>query len=69
MADKPKAPTPTLSEEEKQRIKEENFQAKQNKAADTAPTTKKTMGSVFKKGGVVRGSGCEQRGKTRGKMV
>lgn len=41
---------------------------------ERAPTTRSTMGSVFKKGGKVssaskRADGCAIRGKTRGKMV
>lgn len=77
MADKPttSAPAgPTLTPEEIKRAKEESRQARERRAGETAPTTKSTMGSVFKKGGKVgsaskRADGCAQRGKTRGKMV
>jgi hypothetical protein len=42
------------------------------KKEDKAPTTRTEMGKgklTFKKGGSVRGSGCEQRGKTKGRMI
>lgn len=63
-------PAPKLSAEELARAKEENRQAKERKAAETAPTTKTGMGKLFKKGGFVRSAdGCAQRGKTKGRMV
>jgi hypothetical protein len=36
---------------------------------EKATTTKKTMGESFKKGGSIRGGGCETKGKTKGRMV
>mgnify|MGYP006269287881 FL=1 len=72
MADKPipVEPTPKLTPEEIARAKEETRQAKERQAAETAPTSKNTMGRLFAKGGYVRSAdGCVQRGKTRGKMV
>lgn len=40
------------------------------KKEDKAPTTKKEMGVIFKKGGYVRAAdGIAKKGKTRGRMV
>jgi len=36
---------------------------------DTAGTEFRRGGKAYAKGGSVRGGGCEQRGKTRGKFV
>ena len=59
-----------ISDEERARAKEEAFQAKQRRAADTAPTTKTEMGRTFARGGYVKSAdGIAKRGKTRGKMV
>ena len=76
MADKPipVEPTPKLTPEEIARAKEETRQAKERQAAETAPTSKNTMGRLFANGGNIssaskRADGCAQRGKTRGKMV
>lgn len=67
-------PAPKLTPEELARAKEETFQAKERKAAETVPTSKNQMGKLFAKGGKVgsaskRADGCAIRGKTRGKMV
>jgi hypothetical protein len=53
---------------EKQDYIDEQTRKKEGKA----PTTRTEMGKgklTFKKGGAVRGGGCEQRGKTKGRMI
>ena len=63
-------PEPKLTPEEIARAKEETFQAKERRAAETAPTSKTEMGRRFAKGGYVRAAdGIAKRGKTRGKLV
>ena len=62
------SPTPTPAElAEMKRVKAEAARNTQEKAAQT---TKSGMGDkLFAKGGSIRGGGCEQRGKTKGRMV
>ena len=65
MADDSK-PTPAELAEMK-RVKAE---ADRDKKEGKAPTTRTGMGDkLFAKGGSIRGGGCEQRGKTKGRMV
>lgn len=50
-------------------LRRQRAEREQMKKEAAAPTTKTEMGKLFKKGGSIRGGGCEQRGKTRGRMV
>lgn len=65
MAEKIEVPKgPSLEDLRRQRAERE-----QMKKEAAAPTTKTEMGKMFKKGGAIRGGGCEQRGKTKGRFV
>ena len=53
-------------------LRRQRAEQEQMKKEAAAPTTRTEMGKgklTFKKGGSVRGSGCEQRGKTKGRMI
>jgi hypothetical protein len=68
--------TPTPEETEKlrkiyQEQKDERTRKEEEKRGG-APTSKQPVSTPkpgYKKGGKVRGGGCEQRGKTKGKFV
>lgn len=57
-------PSPQAMEQMRQEVQD----AKQRKAAESAPTTRATMGQAFKKGGAVRGWG-KARGARKAKIV
>jgi len=63
--------TPTAAEYK--RIQRQIADAKQDadnaRGATSGFTTRDRMGEKFAKGGSIRGGGCEQRGKTKGRMV
>ena len=50
-------------------LRRQRAEREQMKKEAAAPTTKTEMGKLFKKGGSIRGGGCEQRGKTKGRFV
>jgi len=62
-----RSPIPTPSE--RAALERTKMEAAERAKAAKAPTTKTEMGEPFKKGGSIRGGGCEQRGKTKGRMV
>lgn len=49
-------------------VKDAKIRAKETKAYDKASATKPAP-KKYAKGGMVRGDGCAQRGKTKGRMV
>lgn len=62
------------SEMVKQQIRQNMMDEMERRAAEQAPTTRRTMGSVFAKGGKVgsasrRADGIAQRGKTKGRII
>jgi hypothetical protein len=68
MAEKIEVPTGSALED----LRRQRDEKKQFDAESKAKTTKTTMGEgklKFKKGGAIRGGGCEQRGKTKGRFV
>lgn len=65
MAEKKVPPAPQPPKEALQEYED----AKKRKLEEQAPTTKTEMGKPFKKGGSIRGGGCEVKGKTKGRFV
>tara|TARA_R110000868_G_scaffold9808_1_gene48307 strand:+ start:1516 stop:1734 length:219 start_codon:yes stop_codon:yes gene_type:complete len=62
-------PAPKLTVAEQEAL-DNARDAATRKKEDKAPTTRTGMGDkLFAKGGSIRGGGCEQRGKTKGRMV
>jgi len=59
-------PSPEKRKEMEDMIREQRMR----RAGDTAPTTRTEMGKRFAAGGgVTRGDGCAQRGRTKGRMI
>ena len=66
---KPKfSPDQDMMDVSPQDVAEAKKRAKETKAYDKASTTKPAP-KKYAKGGMVRGDGCAQRGKTKGRMV
>ena len=63
--------TPTVAEDKriKQQMADDKQDADNARGATSGFTTRDRMGEKFAKGGSIRGGGCEQRGKTKGRMV
>lgn len=62
------------SEMVKQQMRQNMMDEMERRAAEQAPTTRRTMGRVFAKGGKVgsasrRADGIAQRGKTKGRII
>lgn len=67
-------PTPETLQKLKRQMEYDAIDKAEARAARTAPTTKRTMGSVFAKGGSVgsaskRADGIASKGKTKGRVI
>ncbi len=67
-------PSPEAIAQMRREREYQQIDAAEKRAAETAPTTRRTMGNMFAKGGKVgsaskRADGCAQRGKTKGRMI
>jgi hypothetical protein len=67
-------PSPEVAAQMKRDMEYQRMDEMERRAAASAPTTRRTMGQAFAKGGKVgsasrRADGIAQRGKTKGKLI
>jgi len=67
-------PSPEVAAQMKREMEYKRMDEMERRAAQTAPTTYRTMGKMFSKGGKVgsasrRADGIAQRGKTKGRII